>query len=304
MGKEAAKALKHNFNQTPKSSLFHATFVLAVICAAAFIPSQAFAQKAYSSERGDTPPDLVTLQQLEYSEETALFSGDDGLEFDRLEIRLDALREAALSLGARAGLASRTYEIRQTLEARQRYMDKVFDFRQLLIKAPSGLLIEPPIVGETFDNLNIESDGQLAAVSDRILNINRKAKIVSAPRNWRSYLERDWGKIQMPPPILYPKNEEERMEWIKLTSKGWKEGREQADAIFQSDLNRLVSDFNGMVRYRILLSQGVISSPYALEIDRGVTGGGNEMRVGDRAVQITGPSQLNPDAFEWKPADR
>lgn len=273
-----------------------------IFCASGSITS--WAKSNYSSEQGDTPPDLVTLQELEYSADNPIFSGQDDLDFDRLEIRMDALREAALSLGARAGLASRTYEIRKTLNERQSYMDKVFDFRQLLVKAPSGLLIEPPIVSESFDNLNIEGDGQLAAVSDRILNINRDAKIVSAPRNWRSYLERDWGKIQMPPPILYPKDEAEKKEWMSLVAKGWREGREQADAIFQSDLNRLVSDFNGMVRYRILLTQGIISSPYALEIDRGVTGGGDEMRVGDRAVQITGPSQLNPDAFEWKPANR
>ena len=45
-----------------------------------------------------------------------------------------------------------------------------------------------------------------------------------------------------------------------------------------------------MIRYRKLLAQGIVSAPYALQIDRGVTGGGDEMRIGDRAVTITGPS--------------
>ena len=261
------------------------------------------AQLQDTSGASDKPiPTLGELQQLKYNENVALFGQE--MEFERLDIRLDALREAAMSLGARSGLATRTKEIRQILDQRSAYMERVFDFRQLLIQAPSGLLIEPPVVNESFDNMSIESSGQVAAVTDRILNINRNAKIVSTSRNWRNYLERDWGEVQLPPAILFPKTEDERREWVTLVSKGWKEGIDQADAIFQSDLNRLVSDFNGMVRYRILLTQGIITPPFALEINRGVTGGGHEMRVGDRAVQITGPSQLQPDAFEWKPANR
>ena len=59
-----------------------------------------------------------------------------------------------------------------------------------------------------------------------------------------------------------------------------------------------------MVRYRTLLAEGKISQPYALQEDRGVTGGKNEMRVGDRALRITGPSQFLTGADLWKPADR
>ena len=64
------------------------------------------------------------------------------------------------------------------------------------------------------------------------------------------------------------------------------------------------SDFAGMIRYRTLLQQGIITPPFALEMDRGITGGGSEMRVGDRALAITGQSELKPDALTWKPADR
>lgn len=251
------------------------------------------------------PPTLEDIQNVKYSTKTSLFENTSGdITFEKLEIRLEAVREAALSLGARAGLAHRTYEIRQEITKRSTFMDQVFDFRKLLIKAPSGLLIEPPIVSESFDALNIEDEGQVAAVADRILNINKKAKIVTAPRNWRSYLERDWGTVHMPPAIMYPKDKDERKIWNELIRKGWDEGRAQADAIFQSDLNRLTAEFEGMVRYRMLLTQKVITPPYALEVNRGITGGGDEMRVGDRAVEITGPSQLQPEALGWKPADR
>jgi defect-in-organelle-trafficking protein DotC len=222
----------------------------------------------------------------------------------RSDIRRDALREAALSYGARGGLAMRTYEIRQELETRARYMDKVFDFRQLLIPAPSGLLIEPPIISEDINAMIIGGTGTEAAVSDRIYNITKNARIVSTARTWRTYLEREWGDVSEPPDILRPENAEERAIWVEMVDKGWKLGYEQADDIFEEDLNRLMADFNGMIRYRTLLSQGMVSPPYALQVDRGVTGGGAQMRIGDRAVQITGMPELVPGYEQWQPANR
>lgn len=228
-----------------------------------------------------------------------------------INIRKEALKEAALSLGARGGLALRSYQIRQSLRAYEGYMDKVFDFRQLLIPAPSGLLIEPPVVTESDDALIVDPKGLKAAVSDQIFDISKNARIVTAPRTWRVYLERDWGAIELPPDILRPKNKEERTEWRKNIELGWKQGINQADETFQNDLARLQADFGGMVRYRKLLAQGMVSSPFALQTDRGITGGGKDdngtakpMRIGDRAIQITGVPELVPGTKQWQPASR
>lgn len=219
-------------------------------------------------------------------------------------IRAKAIKEAALSYGARGGLAWRTFKIREMLEAHGSNLDKVYDFNHLLIPAPSGLMIEPPIISEADKALLIEKGGQDAAVSDRYYNIIKQAKIVSAPRMWRNYLERDWGEVLPPPDILLPENDLEREDWIKFVRQGWDEGIVQADSIYQDDLNELTANYQGMVRYRMLLAQGMVSPPYALQVDRGVTGGGNEMRVGDRAVQITGKPELQPGSDQWQPANR
>lgn len=245
------------------------------------------------------PPTLKYLQEIE--PETDWTKDDKSLPMD---IRKEALKEAALSYGARGGLAARTYEIRRELEGRSSYLDKVYNFRELLIAAPSGLLIEPPVISESLDAFLVESDGQTAAVADTVYNINKNVRIVSGPRNWRQYLERQWGEVQDPPDILRPKTVDERKMWRELVKKGWEEGILQADAIFEEDLNRLTADFNGMVRYRKLLAESMVSAPYALQVDRGVTGGGEEMRVGDRAVRITGKPQLLTGSSEWQPASR
>ena len=221
-----------------------------------------------------------------------------------LQIRNDALREAALSYGARGGLAYRTFEIQRRLAEYDTSLTKIFDFGRLLVAGPSALLIEPPIVSEAQRAVLVNGGGQQAAVADRVYRINRAARIVTAARNWRLYMERDWGVVDPPPGLLLPRTEEERKQWRKLVSEGWTAGVQQAEETFESDLDRLTNDFVGMVRYRELLAQGMISAPYALHEDRGVTGGGTEMRVGDRGVAITGPSALIPRSDKWIAAPR
>ncbi len=246
------------------------------------------------------PQTLTDLQEIE-SYKGAKDDDKDGMPFD---IRRESLKEAALSYGARGGLAARSYEINEQINDRTTYMDKVFDFRQLLIAAPSGFMIEPPIISESLKALLIEGDGQKAAVSDAIYRINENVKIVSAPRNWRNYLERTWGPVEKPPEILRPKDDKERAEWRINVKKGWDEGVDQADEVFSQDLNRLQMEFNGMVRYRQLLAQGMVSAPFAQQIDRGVTGEQATMRVGDRAVVITGVPELITESQRWQPANR
>ncbi len=245
------------------------------------------------------PRDLSTLQEIPGYNPSK--GEKDSMPID---IRKDALREAALSFGARGGLAARSYDINRETAARATYLDKVFDFRQLLITGPSGFMIEPPIISESLKALLIEGDGQKAAVADAIYRINENVKIVSAPRNWRQYLERSWGPVEDPPEILRPKDDKERALWRENVEKGWAEGLAQADEVFEQDLHRLNADFEGMVRYRQLLAQGMVSQPFAQQIDRGVTGEDATMRVGDRAVVITGVPQLVTESERWRPANR
>lgn len=256
----------------------------------------------------EVPPPLEFLQQIRQSHG---FSKEGELIDDvvskkmSLDLRLEAQREAALSYGARGGLAKRSYMIVEHIKAYETTFDKVYNFRSLLIRAPSGLLIEPPIVNESLDALAISEGGSEAAVSDQILRISKQAKIVTAPRDWRTYLDFQYeSKIVPPPKVLWPKNEAEQARWNQWVKEGWEAGYMQGEQIFEANLQRLTVEFEGMVRYRTLLAEGKISQPYALQEDRGVTGGRNEMRVGDRALRITGPSQFLTGSDLWKPADR
>lgn len=273
--------------------------------------------------RGD-PPSLRDLQEQTKSEAvlSKKSSGDKlenavaGEKDLALKIRRDSMRESALSFGARGGLAWRTKAIMDELRANATAMDKAYDFRRLLIKAPSNMFIEPPIVSEAMNNFLVTPDGGEAAVADTIYQITRQARIVANPRNWRQYLERSWTVVAPPPDILLPENAEEREAWRRWVAEGWAEGIKQADEIFQADLNRMIADFEGMVRYRVLLAENKITAPFATMVDRGVSSVetpmmiGNkpikitsEMRVGDRAIRITEPVSLRPgeQGGQWDP---
>lgn len=275
----------------------------------------------------DAPPEMKALQEQEKSEaivgKRQSDKKGDALENIvaeekdlALKIRRDAMKESALSFGARGGLAWRTKHIMDELARNAGAMDKAYDFRRLLITAPSNMFIEPPIVSEAMNNFLVSPDGGEAAVSDTIYQITRQARIVGTARTWRQYLERNWSVIAPPPDILLPETPAERAAWRLWIAQGWEEGYKQADEIFQSDLNRLIADFEGMVRYRVLLSQNKITAPYATMVDRGVSGVetqsiiGNktvnvttEMRVGDRAIRITEPVSLRADrqGEQWAP---
>lgn len=252
------------------------------------------------AEPSPPPPGLMDLQEQREKNETPQSSDEPG----GLQIRRDAMREAALSYGARGGLAHRTFEIQRRIVEYGTSFSKMYDFKRLLIAAPSGLLIEPPVVSEAQRAVIVNGGGQEAAVADRIYKINRAARIVTAARDWHLYLERDWGRVDPPAGMLLPKTDDERKQWREWVSEGWDEGVKQAQEIFEADLSRITNDIVGMARYRELLAQGMISPPYALQEDRGVTGGGSEMRIGDRGLMITGPSAFIPRSDKWTTAPR
>lgn len=270
----------------------------------------------------DGPPPMRELQEVRKSDAVTSRTKSENLDnvVDEekdlaLKIRRDSMREAAISYGARGGLAWRTKQIMEELSRTEAALDRVFNFRRLLIKAPSNMNLEPPIISEALNNFLVTPSGDEAAVADTIYHISRQARIVSSPRNWRQYLERVWDEILPPPDILLPETEAERKSWRRWVREGWSEGYEQADEIFQADLNRMVADFEGMVRYRMLLAQNKVSAPYATMVDRGISGVEvettigdsphtivSEMRVGDRAIRITQPVSLRPDTQdEWSP---
>lgn len=240
---------------------------------------------------GDTDS-LSHLQQLKPGSR-------DNLRNQISPMRQEVLRDTAMSIGAQSGLAWRMSVIQNTLKQRERDMDRIFNFDALVL--PNHVL--PPVLEEGRQAMNVASN-DVIRLSDRTYRIVQQAAFVSHPPRWRDYLWQEYTKPERPNPSLLPTNKKERQLWAQYVKEGWNYGVEQADGVFSANLARLKRDYQGMVLYRVLLEQGMVSPPYVAHSHLGVTGGGSEMRVNDQVLRITALPRLNAESKRWQAVAR
>jgi defect in organelle trafficking protein DotC len=221
-----------------------------------------------------------------------------GLPGGASSLRIQAIQDIALSLGAQSGLAWRSEQIDKNLERHGSELDNVYNFHALLL--PHSVL--PPILEEGRQTLNL-SDPNTIRLSDRSYVIISQAHFVTQPPNWRDYLWQTFTKPEAPSYTLLPQNKKEKAVWIEYVSRGWKQGIEQSDAIYTLNLARVTRDINGMILYRKLLAQGMVSPPFVAATKLGVTGtsDGTGMRINDEILRITALPNLQTDTSGWQP---
>ena len=241
---------------------------------------------------GAAPPSLETLQAARPG-----FNPSGDLSGPRGE----ALHQAALSYGARGGLAARGYAINDILRRNEARLDASYDFRSLVVALGSGqTLMRPPVVTEAQMAFALGDGGQVARETGRVYQITRQAQLSSAPPNWRSYLVRSWAVPTPPPDELRPRSAQEVEFWDKWVAEGWGKGERQAVEIFLSDLGRLEGDLIGMARYRVLLRAKLVEPPQVAFARRAVQGGRDKMRLDDRTIIITDQPGLNANRRTWR----
>lgn len=211
-------------------------------------------------------------------------------------IRLNALQQAARSVGAQAGLAWRARQINRMLIANKYKLNQVFDFNQLMLEHN----VLPPVLDEGHNLLNLDND-ETIRISDVEYQIVYPPRFVTAPPTWRDYIWMNYKKPEIPNFTLLPKNSKESKIWNEYVKIGWNDGVVQANEIFSANLGRLKRDFAGMILYNKLYVENMVSKPYVAEADLGVTGGGNDMKINDKVLRITAIPQLKPNSKVWKP---
>jgi defect-in-organelle-trafficking protein DotC len=212
-------------------------------------------------------------------------------------IRMQALQDTAMSTAAQSGLASRSQEINKILEAEDRQLNQAFNFNGMLLEHN----VLPPVLVESRDSLNLASDNSIR-LADRTYQIISQAKFVTAPPTWRDYLWMNYDPPPVPNPTLLPKSPKERDVWKQYVELGWNEGVIQAEAIYQQNLARLRQDYAGMVLYRKLLAQNMVSAPFVARTDLGITGSNSDIRIHDQVLRITALPALKRDSKAWKAA--
>jgi len=209
-------------------------------------------------------------------------------------IRAEAIKSAAVAFGTQAGLANRASKINKALKAKETYYNQVFNFNTLQLEP--GFL--PPVISEGRDAYNQPSDDEVRA-ADHLYKIEFPARIVNVVPRWQEYLIIQFSDPKIPDNSVLSKNSAEKELWDSWVEKGFEMGVAQADEEFDSRLGRLKRDFEGMLRFKRLYEQGMVSKPTLARSELGVTGGGDEMAVGDRVIKVTNKAQLNPEQKRW-----
>lgn len=243
---------------------------------------------------------LVLAGCFPYAAQSPLYKYHSARRMDRSQfsitgLRHMSLRDTALSTGARAGLAWRAQQINAILSRHERQLDLVYNFIPLLLDKN----VLPPVLIEGRYTLDQASD-DILRVADRTYAIQSQARFVTMPPTWREYLRMHYKDPGMPDATLMPRTQAEREVWDRYIDEGWQIGITQADVIFTENLSRLKRDYEGMVRYRALLAQKMVSLPYVAEVNLGVTGGSNEMAINDRILRITALPEFNTASKEWE----
>lgn len=210
-------------------------------------------------------------------------------------LRAQQIQEAAAAYGAQAGADARAKDINRIVQERAARYDRAFNFAALMLEP--GFL--PPVISEGRDAYNQPSADEVRA-ADRLYRIEFPARLVSVPPSWRDYLPMDLSGVERPSAAVLPQNREEKNLWNHWAAEGWKRGVLLANNTFEANLARLDRDFHGMIRFKALYEQGVVSKPLLAHSTLGVTGGGDEMAVNDRISRITEKAQLDPAQARWR----
>jgi len=240
--------------------------------------------------------DAITLDQLQnptsaYYTEAKKANGAGGASGN---IRLDAVREAAIGVGLRGGLKSRSDEIAAALEQTTRQLDTAYDFRAFLIQGR----VLPAVISESRDIYTQGSDVVLR-LAGRAYKVESQARFVSRAPTWRDYLLMRY-EVAMPSPSLLPKNPDEESVWKKAVAEGWAQGQQQADTMFRTNFDRLDRDFYGVLRFHKLVAQNVLTMPIIARTTMPVTGNKSQIAIDETLLRLTVLPAFNLNVPEWK----
>ena len=228
---------------------------------------------------------------------STLISGESKKENEIPAIRSEMIKELALTTGTQAGLLRAARESNKILETQALTLDRIFDFNAMMIDNN----VIAPVLTEGRATFTQNSEDEIR-ISDRMFKIESPAHFVPHPPTWRDYLIQNTTslKIDMPMRTLLPKTDAEKSAWDNWAKQGWNNGINQSKSMFTQNLARLKRDYVGMIQYKILRAQGLVSSPIVAATNLGTTGGGSEMALKDKTFRIMVPSNLIANPNSWK----
>ena len=215
------------------------------------------------------------------------------------ELRPNAIRETAYSLGVQHAVKWRYGQINHLLETNSGKLDRIFNFNAHMLY--NGLLM-PPIVVKAGPAQRLENE-KLIVFSDKTYRIIDDARLVTNAPDWRQYLLQYHDAIIDVHPSLLPKTAKEREIWQAAVERGWQAGIQHAEYLYQQGLNRLQRDIGGIIRYRILALQGVVNVPTIASARNSaeISEDNRKLQISKKVVRIMRDVMFVEES-EWYPA--
>lgn len=216
------------------------------------------------------------------------------------QIRFNAIRETAMTYGAQAGLARRSYENQLKLERQAQNLDVIYNFQALMVEGN----VVPPVLTETSDVYDQSSEDMLRVIG-KVYRIEQQARFTYVPPTWRSYMMAGYDFDRNVVAQVSPQNDQEKSLWRQGVEEGFKLGVEQADAILKQNFATLQRDFMGMVLYHRMMDAGMVTKPFVASSRTGVTRAADgSMHVGEVFLRITAAPDFVDNATAWKTGPR
>ena len=211
------------------------------------------------------------------------------------DLRAEAIKEIALSLGVSSGLSAQFQVYEKALETRSAELDRQYNFEAL--KLSPGVL--PPVLSQSFSNFELK-DNETIEFAGKTFKIERPARMVSVYPTWRDYLKFNFRPAALPKQNFMPRTAAERALWDASVKEGWEEGVRQAHVVWTNAWGELRRDYEGMILYKQLLANNAITPTIVASANLGVTGDGTTMSVNHQVIKITDHSRFKNDQNQWK----
>ncbi len=262
---------------------------------------------AEASKKTDKDSGLSALLDLEAGKERQMAEEDEkgrtGTAAEEKEstasLRERFIAECGRTLSFQKAVAWRYAKLNEACQERAANLNRIFNFQALLIDEH----ILPPILSWAGD-VHTQHDKDSASFVEETYTIRSQARLVSSPPSWRDYLTRDFDALSIRREFL-PKTSAEKSIWQQAVREGWQEGTAQADEVFAQNMDRLLADYRGMLRFTMLYKRGYVSLPRLAEGHMAIRVGKNTLDLNQTVFRLTAQASFqNPDELKEAAKDK
>ncbi|MBQ7739218.1 MAG: type IV secretory system conjugative DNA transfer family protein [Desulfovibrionaceae bacterium] len=198
--------------------------------------------------------------------------------------RNQILSETAKAYGFQAGFSFQYAKLLGEVEQHRAKFGQIFDFRRLLLDNR----VLPPVIRASGQATLLESP-VLAREVEAQYKIVADARIISRPPSFEDYL---WAETQVltPSQNIVPKTKAENKLWEKSLAEGFSGGIEHAYSVFEEAMDRLIADYRGILQFKLLAKQGLVSLPILASGEPTVQVGTKVLSVNEKIFRLTMPA--------------